>query len=280
MRVLPESFTQDFADGVSHLCRCWQIIRTDGVMVGLSDHDRNLTFADTLFHANAGMDMTVIEHRSGFAVYGLDIDGIVGAPHIEMDALTAGLYDGAHVYIWLVDWQDVSNRLLLLNGFLGDVVLRDNKFTASLNAANIVLQDQAGRVYQATCDAALGDTRCGVALNAAAFQTETYIVDFTETHIIIPEQDYEGGWFTGGIIQFADGTRQDIRADHIIDGQRYIILWENIASALALNDPIILTAGCDKQFSTCKAKFSNSINFRGFPHLPSDSVLVSATKSA
>ena len=29
-----------------------------------------------------------------------------------------------------------------------------------------------------------------------------------------------------------------------------------------------IVAGCDKQFSTCKTKFANPVNFRGFPHLP------------
>ena len=29
-----------------------------------------------------------------------------------------------------------------------------------------------------------------------------------------------------------------------------------------------MTAGCDKSFATCKAKFDNAVNFRGFPHLP------------
>ena len=29
-----------------------------------------------------------------------------------------------------------------------------------------------------------------------------------------------------------------------------------------------VTAGCDKQFATCQAKFNNPVNFRGFPHIP------------
>jgi uncharacterized phage protein (TIGR02218 family) len=33
-------------------------------------------------------------------------------------------------------------------------------------------------------------------------------------------------------------------------------------------DAVVVTAGCDKSFSTCKAKFGNGLNFRGFPHLP------------
>ena len=33
-------------------------------------------------------------------------------------------------------------------------------------------------------------------------------------------------------------------------------------------DAFTITAGCDKHFKTCKAKFDNSANFRGFPHVP------------
>ena len=33
-------------------------------------------------------------------------------------------------------------------------------------------------------------------------------------------------------------------------------------------DAFTVKAGCDKAFSTCKAKFANDLNFQGFPHLP------------
>ena len=28
------------------------------------------------------------------------------------------------------------------------------------------------------------------------------------------------------------------------------------------------TAGCDKLFTTCRDRFQNAVNFRGFPHMP------------
>jgi len=31
-----------------------------------------------------------------------------------------------------------------------------------------------------------------------------------------------------------------------------------------------VVAGCDKTAETCRAKFSNFLNFRGFPHIPGD----------
>ena len=40
--------------------------------------------------------------------------------------------------------------------------------------------------------------------------------------------------------------------------------WRRIAAG----DTFAVTAGCDKQFATCRAKFANAVNFRGFPHMP------------
>ena len=41
---------------------------------------------------------------------------------------------------------------------------------------------------------------------------------------------------------------------------RYPISWSGISFRML--------PGCDKSFAQCKAKFANSANFRGFPHLP------------
>jgi uncharacterized phage protein (TIGR02218 family) len=38
---------------------------------------------------------------------------------------------------------------------------------------------------------------------------------------------------------------------------------------------IRLEAGCDKRFETCRLKFANLLNFRGFPDIPGDDWLVS-----
>lgn len=38
--------------------------------------------------------------------------------------------------------------------------------------------------------------------------------------------------------------------------------------AVAAGEALTVAAGCDKGFSTCGKKFANSLNFRGFPHLP------------
>jgi uncharacterized phage protein (TIGR02218 family) len=35
------------------------------------------------------------------------------------------------------------------------------------------------------------------------------------------------------------------------------------------------SAGCDKQFATCRDRFGNAANFRGFPHIPGNDYVIS-----
>jgi uncharacterized phage protein (TIGR02218 family) len=47
-----------------------------------------------------------------------------------------------------------------------------------------------------------------------------------------------------------------------------IELWQPMALDILADDTFTVTAGCDKRFATCRAKFANAVNFRGFPHMP------------
>lgn len=55
-----------------------------------------------------------------------------------------------------------------------------------------------------------------------------------------------------------------------------IELWQRMAEPIAPGDTFLIAAGCDKQFSTCKAKFDNLANFRGFPYVPGNDFMLSA----
>jgi len=41
-----------------------------------------------------------------------------------------------------------------------------------------------------------------------------------------------------------------------------------------VQQPVSVRSGCDKSFATCRNKFSNSENFRGFPHMPGNDFIV------
>ena len=54
-----------------------------------------------------------------------------------------------------------------------------------------------------------------------------------------------------------------------------IELWQEASRPLAVGDEVEITAGCDKQLATCRDKFANVVNFRGFPHMPGNDFITS-----
>ena len=62
-----------------------------------------------------------------------------------------------------------------------------------------------------------------------------------------------------------------VKADRLgADGRRHLTLWQEPGAAVAPGDTFQVVAGCDKSAGTCRGKFSNFLNFRGFPHIPGD----------
>jgi len=94
---------------------------------------------------------------------------------------------------------------------------------------------------------------------------------------------FDSGWFTFGTIEWTSGAnagrRTEVLGHDVTDGIAVLTLLEVPVRAIAESDAFTIRAGCDKRIETCGAKFANTANFRGFPHIPGqDAVLRYATK--
>jgi hypothetical protein len=70
------------------------------------------------------------------------------------------------------------------------------------------------------------------------------------------------------------GARARILVHRASDAGALIELDPAPAAPVEAGDAARLTAGCDKQFNTCRVKFQNGDNFRGCPHMPGDDLLI------
>ena len=68
-------------------------------------------------------------------------------------------------------------------------------------------------------------------------------------------------------------------APHAAGSPATLELWQPMAQPIAPGDTFIVTAGCDKRFATCRAKFDNAVNFRGFPHIPGNDFVTAIARS-
>ena len=276
-----EDLLAHLAGGVATLCRAWGVWRRDGVVLGFTDHDRDLNFEGIVFRAGTGMTARALMQTTGFAVDNSEAVGALSSGAVTEADLLAGRYDAAEVRCWLVNWSDVGQRLLQFRGTLGEIVRSGGAFRAELRGLTEVLNQPQGRVYQRDCAAILGDAQCRFDLNRAGFSVELAVGTQSEGRVFAfgGLTGFAAGWFEKGRVRLLDGDARGvmglIKADRIEDGQRVIELWDRIGPPVAAGDRMRLEAGCDRQAATCQSKFNNFNNFRGFPHIPGEDWLLS-----
>jgi len=134
-----------------------------------------------------------------------------------------------------------------------------------------------GRVFSRFCDADLGDTRCGLDIDVDAFRAAGAVAEALSGAAFRAAgfADYADGWFARGRLVWDEGGQSEIATHRRGDGDAIFELIDAPAFALTAGASFIVYAGCDKRFETCRAKFANSANFRGFPHMPGNDALQS-----
>ncbi|MNT43086.1 hypothetical protein D3C72_1795370 [compost metagenome] len=82
--------------------------------------------------------------------------------------MAAGLFDGARIALWRVDWARPELAVRLWAGTLARIRRENGGFVADLDGPMAALERVVGRTYGRTCDAVLGDGRCRLSAAAVA----------------------------------------------------------------------------------------------------------------
>jgi uncharacterized phage protein (TIGR02218 family) len=274
VKQLPAGLQAHLDSGATTLCWCWRLTRRDGGRLGFTDHDRNLTFDGTTFEAAAGFAASEMRDSIGLSVDNLEVSSALSSERLSEADLTGGIYDDARVEIFRVNWAALDQRVLMRSGSLGEVRRAGLEFTAEVRGLAHYLQQPKGRLYQFTCDADLGDARCGIALGDPLYRGEGTILAAASTRGFTASglDAFADDWFTRGLVTFtsgaAEGQAVEVKSHIKSAGVVTLELWAPARGPLTPGQTFVVTAGCDKHFGTCKAKFANTANFRGFPHMP------------
>lgn len=286
MKTLPAGMQAHLDSGATTLCWCWRLTRRDGLRLGFTDHDRDVTFDGTTFEAASGFTATEIKDAVGLSVDNLDVDGALQSGRLDETQLSAGVFDDAAIEIFRVNWQDASQHVLMRSGSIGEVKRAGRSFTAEVRGLAHYLAQPKGRLFQFTCDADLGDARCGIALASSAYRGTGAIAGvidarrFTATGL----EAFAGGAFDRGLLTFTSGAASgqaiEVKRHLAGEGSATIELWLQPASPLAAGATFVVTVGCDKHLGTCRDRFANVANFRGFPHMPGNDFVMSVARQS
>jgi uncharacterized phage protein (TIGR02218 family) len=274
MRALDPGLAAHLAGGDTTLCTCWRIARSDGVVLGFTDHDGALSFGGDTYRPSHGLDGAEVPARLGAQVETSEVLGVLHDDAITEDDIVLGRYDGAVVETWRVNWMAVDQRVLLRRDTIGEIVREDGVFRAELRSGQQALNQTRGRIYQRLCDAILGDARCGIDLDDPLYRGTATVTGIDDAYRVRVSGlgGFDEGWFKLGSAAWSDGRRSGLR-DGIVSHDRIgsvdvLGFAMRVGDWLEPGDELVVTAGCDRRFATCRAKFGNAANFRGFPHIP------------
>jgi uncharacterized phage protein (TIGR02218 family) len=250
------------------------------VTFGFTDHDRPLVFDGTTFELESGFTASELRSSSDLSVDAQDAEGVLRSDRITETDILDGRWDSAEVEVWRVNWSDTSQRVLLRRGAIGQIRRGRLAFVAEVRSLAHVLGQTVGRTFQASCDAALGDARCRVDLEDPAYRgigTITGLAGdrgFTASGLA----GFASGCFALGTVEWTSGANAGRRAEvagHALDaGEVTVSLLEAPVRPTAIGDTFVIRAGCDKRLDTCRGKFANVPNFRGFPHIPGQDAVI------
>lgn len=281
MRQVDDAFAARLAANETTLCACWRFTRTDGAVFGATDHDRAIKLDGVSYEPAAGLETTTLESSRRLAPGHAAARGALSLAFLNAEDVDAGRWDGARVDVWRVDWRAPEYRVRVWSGRLSEITRQGEAFAAELVSLKADLERTVGRVYSRACDAEVGDARCGVDLIVEAVRASGVV-----THVIGERSflasglgAFEAAWFAGGNVTWTSGGNAGrvMRVDRHAGAE--LSLTRAPGFAISLGDAFVVTAGCDKSFATCGAKFGNRVNFRGFPHMPGPEAVLAGPAS-
>ena len=251
------------------LAWCWRLARRDGVVIGLTSHDRDLMVGGSVYRTAPGMKPSALETSDSLDAGTMDLEGAIASEAISGRDLDAGRWDGAELALFVTDWSaPEAAPVTVARGSLGAIERRGAAFSAELQGVTRLLDRPVCPATSPSCRATLGDRACRVDLAPLTHRRQVVAVDGRAVTL-----DAAVAEMAFGELMWMEGANCGLTSPVIAADGTVLHLAEAPASMPRCPARVRLIGGCDKQLSTCRDRFSNAINFRGEAHLPGNDLL-------
>lgn len=249
----------------------WRIMRSDGVTIGLTSHDRSLYFDGILHSASPGMLPSAIRRSSRLDADSAEVSGAISDAAIRSEDLQAGRFDGARIVIGVVDWETLE-RAVLYRGEVGAIVEESERFEVELLSDKTALAADHVARTSPTCRAVFCGPGCS--LNGARFTHEAVCttIDLENNEVSFTAGPLASNMAQGSL-RWIDGPQTGLEMRVVRVNGNALVLDRSIDTGQAIGMRATLREGCDHTWSTCTNRFGNAVNFRGEPFLPGNDLL-------
>lgn len=188
MRNLTSEMQAHIESEVTSLVMCLEIIRNDGVVLRMTEFNRDLTVGGVVYKSGCTFKMSAVKSSSDLSVDNATMDVGIDGTTLTKNDFQRDLMKRAKVYVFSVNWQAPDDGTIdLKRGWLGDVTLRDeNWVTLAIRGLTQALQRNILEQYSPTCRAEFGDKRCGMAINPFLRRHRQGMVYKTGDWVVVP----------------------------------------------------------------------------------------------
>ncbi len=286
MKLITPQLAAHLGLEMSTLAVCWKIEKGDGSSITGTDHDEDIEIPsespgsglEGIYLAGSNITGSDVRSTADGSVDNMEATGAIPPQtsttvDVTVADIEAGLLDDAPGTLFVVNWRAPGDGMMIVrHGTLGEIRRdSDGRYTAELRGLKQALQQVFIRTYSERCQVKrFGDSECKFDLATVrvtgAVGAVTSAKEFSAAVSGSPAQ--LGGYFNGGELTFTSGANanymREVKRDDNGDVPGNFLFWERFPNDPAPGDTFELTPGCDRLIRTCKDKYSNVVNFRGY----------------
>ena len=248
----------------------WRIERRDGVALGFTSHDRDLTLDGLALRAAPGIRPAALRQTTDIAGDDAQIEGALTHDAIDAGDLAAGRFDGAAVGMGRIDWQ-TGEAEALFGGTIGQTEQVAQGFTAQLRSPKAALETDPVPRTSPGCRARFCGPGCN--LSPARFTHTASVAEVAEGANAVGFAGLAASAFVFGELRWLDGPATGLRHAIIAEDGGHLVLDGAIPHGVGAGTRAELREGCDRTIATCATRFANTANFRGEPFLPGNDLV-------
>lgn len=280
MRDVPTALQTHFNGDNTTLALCWKVTKRNGVSVYGTDHDRDITvasgtYAGTYKSATTNISGSDIRSNSDMAVDNMEVSGAfpdtIVIPEITQDDIESGNLNYARVVMLLLNWATpAAGQMVVRVGFMGPLIYDSSGFfKTEIRGLADLLSQNIGQCYSDKCDVKrFGDARCKFDVSSVTITATVTAVTSRRSFAVSGITTQPQGYFDGGLLTGLTGDnagfKKQIRIDNGGSSAGHIVLFEPFPEDIAIGDTFSMAPGCDRTLATCRDKYTNITNFRGF----------------
>lgn len=278
MKSIGGSLLTSIQRGTASLCRIWKVVPLSGPTLFFTDADEDVTFDGDTYLSSTGFMVSDVSTSASSGAGSADLKFFFGDDintSITKEKLKRGYFDNCTVLIQIIDRENPSYGAMTLLDGTAKAPEGTNRGYGNFQVVSKLERalQKIGGVYQSECATTLYSAQCGV--NKASFSTTGVVGTvtnrrkFTVDFVSNPENYY----YSFGLLLWTSGLNTgftcEVLTQYSLDATfDQILLALNTPYTVAAADAFTIYAGCDLRPSTCKDKFNNLVNYRGFPYFP------------